>query len=119
MRIRAGWALLPALASLIISAIPGAAQASEVSLAATPATSTASAGAQPIRTVTLITGDKVTVTQGVGGVPSVSVQQGPKRSDVRFQISHYWNGTDHHISVVPSDAQALLAAGRLDSRSSM
>jgi hypothetical protein len=58
----------------------------------------------------------VTVAQGVGGVPSVSVQRGPKRSDIRFEISHYWNGTDHHISVVPSDAQALLAAGRLDSR---
>ncbi|MFD3454524.1 S8 family serine peptidase [Streptomyces sp. NPDC058691] len=116
MHIQARWALLPALAGLLAGAVPGAAQASQPSTPAAPAVGTAPAGVKAVRTVTLITGDKVTVAQGAGGVPAVSVQRGPGRTDIGFQVSHEWHGSDHHISVVPSDAQALLAGGRLDAR---
>ncbi|MET8290062.1 S8 family serine peptidase [Streptomyces sp. NPDC005132] len=116
MRIRAGWVLLPALACLVAVAIPGPTQASQGSTTAIPVLSAASPAAKSVRTITLITGDKVTVTRGAGGVPGISVQRGPGRTHIGFQASHEWHGTDQHISVVPSDAQALLTAGKLDPR---
>ncbi|MDX3070866.1 S8 family serine peptidase [Streptomyces sp. MI02-7b] len=116
MRIQARWALIPALAGLLAGAVPGAAQASQSPATAAPAVGTAAAGVKTVRTLTLITGDKVTVVQGASGVPAVSVQRGPGRTGIGFQLSHEWHGTEHHISVVPSDAQALLADGRLDAR---
>ncbi|MFE5143634.1 hypothetical protein ACFRDV_39400 [Streptomyces fagopyri] len=116
MRIRAGWVLLPALACLVAVAIPGPAQASQGSTTAIPVLSAASPAAKSVRTITLITGDKVTVTRGAGGIPGISVQRGLGRTHIGFQASHEWHGTDQHISVVPSDAQALLTAGKLDPR---
>ncbi|MDX2642022.1 S8 family serine peptidase [Streptomyces sp. PA03-1a] len=114
MRIRAGWAL--ALAGLVAGAVPGAAQASPNSAPPVPALGSASPGAKAVRTLTLITGDKVTVTRGAGGVPAVSVTRGPGRDRIGFDVSHQWKGTDHHILVVPSDAQPLLTDGKLDPR---
>ncbi|WP_433387532.1 S8 family serine peptidase [Micromonospora sp. KLBMP9576] len=58
-------------------------------------------------TVTLLTGDRVTVT-GAGA----SVRPGPGREDVRF-LTRRDRG---HLSVVPEDALAPIRAGRLDRR---
>ncbi|MFJ4844706.1 MULTISPECIES: S8 family serine peptidase [unclassified Streptomyces] len=116
MRIQARWALIPALAGLLAGAVPGAALASQSPVAGASPVGTAPAGSASVRTVTLITGDKVTVVQGTSGVPAVSVRRGPGRAGIAFEVSHQWHGSDHHISVVPSDAQALLTSGRLDAR---
>ncbi|MDG4861370.1 S8 family serine peptidase [Streptomyces sp. T-3] len=76
-----------------------------------PARSTAAARAA--HTVTLITGDKVTVTDLGGGKKSVAVER-PKGATgaVRTQTSK--DGAT--ISVVPDEALPYLAAGRLDKR---
>jgi subtilisin family serine protease len=60
------------------------------------------------RSVTLITGDRVTV--GVDG--SVTVAKGPGRAGIAL-LTRRVGG---HVSVIPSDALPLLAAGRLDRR---
>jgi subtilisin family serine protease len=60
------------------------------------------------RTVTLITGDRVTVYPG----RRVSVATGTGRAGISF-LTRTAHG---HVRVVPSDASALLAAGRLDPR---
>jgi hypothetical protein len=65
------------------------------------------AGGVP-RTVTLITGDRVTVYPG----DRVTVAPGAGRTGVAF-LTRTLRG---HVSVVPSDASAMLAAGRLDPR---
>ncbi|MFF4243559.1 S8 family serine peptidase [Streptomyces sp. NPDC001822] len=116
MRKRARWALLPALAGLVAGAVPGAAEASPGSSPAVAVPGSTAPAARGVHTLTLITGDKVTVTRGASGAPAVSVERGPGRTHIGFQTSHQWHGADHHISVVPSDAQALLTAGRLDPR---
>ncbi|MEU4091670.1 S8 family serine peptidase [Streptomyces sp. NPDC026673] len=116
MHIHVRWALLPALAGLLAGAVPGAAQASPGTTAATPGPAVASPDGRAVRTVTLITGDKVTVTRGASGTPGVGVRPGPGRTRIGFEVSHQWHGADHHISVVPSDARSLLTAGKLDPR---
>ncbi|MDX3352368.1 S8 family serine peptidase [Streptomyces sp. ME01-24h] len=116
MRIHLRWALLPALAGLLAGTAPGAAQASPGPVNDRPATGAATPDDRAVSTVTLITGDKVTVTRGTGGAPGVGVRPGPGRTRIGFQVSHQWHGADHHISVVPSDAQPLVTAGKLDPR---
>jgi subtilisin family serine protease len=65
--------------------------------------------AQAGPTVTLLTGDKVTV----GGVHGVSVRAGKGREHVTF-----FTETDEHgdTTVVPEDALSLLSQGKLDPR---
>ena len=63
----------------------------------------------PVRTVTLVTGDQVTVS---GDGETVSAQAGPGRDGVTFEVTRAAGQT----RVVPSDAGPLLAAGRLDAR---
>ena len=60
-------------------------------------------------TVTLITGDKVKVTQGSGGAPSVDVERAPGATgSVRIATE---SGDTY---VYPDEAVAYIAAGRLD-----
>ncbi|MFK4264791.1 S8 family serine peptidase [Streptomyces milbemycinicus] len=61
-------------------------------------------------TVTLITGDTVTVTPGDDGRYAVDVKRAPGRESVDFVASQQGK----EISVVPDDALKLLSAGRLD-----
>ncbi|MGF1241787.1 S8 family serine peptidase [Streptomyces sp. 2-6] len=73
-------------------------------------TSTAAPAATP-RTVTLVTGDKVTVTDLAGGKKTVTVQRPAGAAGaVRTQVA------DGAISVVPDEALPYLRAGRLDRR---
>ncbi|MCF2526268.1 S8 family serine peptidase [Yinghuangia soli] len=66
--------------------------------------------ADPVRdaTVTLITGDKVTV-RTVGGRRTAQVAPGPGRQDVAFTVVDDERG----IAVLPADAVAAVAAGKI------
>ncbi|MGW4674806.1 S8 family peptidase [Streptomyces sp. NPDC004324] len=64
-------------------------------------------------TVRLLTGDRVTVTTLPGGRHTASVRPGPGREDIAFRTLE---GDDKALTVVPSDAQALVNAGTLDRR---
>jgi subtilisin family serine protease len=88
------------------SAVTGIALAGS---APTPAAAQATAGQDSVRTVTLVTGDRVTVSDDGA---TVSAQAGPGRAGVTFEVTR----AGRRIRVVPSDAGPLLAAGRLDPR---
>jgi hypothetical protein len=62
----------------------------------------------PSRTVTLITGDRVSLTAGGG----ISVMPRAGRADIPMLTST----VSGHVRVVPADALPLLRAGRLDPR---
>ena len=74
------------------------------------------AAAQPTKvpdpgtTVTLLSGDRVTVGDGAGGAVGVRPAEG--REKVRFSIRR----TAGEVYVVPEDARPLLRSGRLDER---
>lgn len=69
------------------------------------------AGAAP-RTVTLVTGDRVTVVGAEAGADGMTVERGPGRAGMGFVTSEVGG----HLEVVPLDAVPLLGAGRLDRR---
>jgi subtilisin family serine protease len=60
-------------------------------------------------TVTLITGDRVTLTTA-GRAPSLRIDPGPGRAQIGFVTIR--NGDD--VTVIPKDVAALVAADRLD-----
>ncbi|MEU2167778.1 S8 family serine peptidase [Micromonospora chersina] len=62
-------------------------------------------------TVALITGDTVALTRGPEGITSYRITPGPGRADITFLTRSSGPGD---VSVVPSDALTLLAAGHLD-----
>ncbi|MFG1707763.1 S8 family serine peptidase [Nonomuraea sp. M3C6] len=68
--------------------------------------------AEPPKTITLITGDKVTLRPLPGKQTQLDVQPGPGREKVNFLHRRAKEG----LSIVPVDAMPLLAAGRLDPR---
>ncbi|MBL1116551.1 S8 family serine peptidase [Streptomyces sp. 110] len=76
--------------------------------------SQAAAEAPPVRTqqhtVTLITGDTVSVTTGPDGKYAVEVQRAPGRESAEFVTTQQ----DKEISVVPVDALRLMSKGRVD-----
>lgn len=84
-----------------VSASPGGVQDSPA------ATGTAASGSATVR---LITGDRVTLGKDDGGGPVVSVEPGPGRRHIIFQTLEQ----DGRLTVLPSDAGQLVAAGRLD-----
>ena len=87
---------------------------------ATPATPSAAAApaipdgrsADPQRSVTLVTGDRVVVSPRAGGMYESSVRPGAGRERIGFQVER--DGT--RLTVLPSDAAELVAGGRLDAR---
>ncbi|GAA1363136.1 S8 family serine peptidase [Streptomyces beijiangensis] len=88
---------------------PGAARADDTAEAVAPAAT--SAAVSSARTVTLVTGDKVIVTDLGGGKKTVTVDRAKGAiGAVRTQIS------DGHINVVPDEARPYLASGALDAR---
>ncbi|MDL4773834.1 S8 family serine peptidase [Actinomadura xylanilytica] len=112
-RRRAGIAAIASLtAVLAATAVPGPAAGA----APGPDTSARPAGAAgaggPARTVTLITGDRVTVTPAPGHRPRVTLNAAPGRKPAGYNAVV----TKDKITVTPVDAQPLIAAGRLDRR---
>ncbi|MGW2288246.1 S8 family serine peptidase [Streptomyces phaeochromogenes] len=65
--------------------------------------------AQKVRTVTLVTGDRVRL-DGAGKVTGVERAKGRERVPFSVRV------VDGHTQVVPGDAQLLLAQGKLDTR---
>ena len=74
------------------------------------ATSDAATGAGTTRTVTLRTGDTVSLTAGADGTNAVDIRRGKGREAATFLSSE----VKGEISVIPADAVPLLQAGRLD-----
>lgn len=72
----------------------------------------AAGGSASSATVRLVTGDEVTLGTGPDGKRTASVRPGAGREGVVFRTTE----ADGRISVVPSDADALLRSGRLDRR---
>jgi subtilisin family serine protease len=104
-RLHALWAVAAAAGLLTGAITPSAADpASPVTEPATkPGTTTT-------QTVTLITGDTVTLTTAAGGKSAVDVRRGKGRESATF-LSSEQKG---EVSVVPDDAIPLLQSGRLD-----
>src|SRR5262245_59003901 len=65
-------------------------------------------------TVTLITGDRIHLTQVSGGGFAIGIQPGPGREHIGFFASSVRRGASEEITVLPADAAPLVAAGRLD-----
>ncbi|MFG2430034.1 S8 family serine peptidase [Streptomyces sp. NPDC048590] len=106
MRLRSVAAAVTFLAALIPA---GAAQAAAPSASGT----TPDAPAVSTVTVPLPTGDAVTVERSGDTVRSATVTPAPGRENLTFSTSSV--GTDS-VSVVPEDAEPLLASDRVDSR---
>ncbi|MFF9803390.1 hypothetical protein ACF1G3_39185, partial [Streptomyces rochei] len=104
-RLHALWAVAAAGGLLTGAITPSVADpASPVTKSATKP------GTTSTQTVTLITGDTVTLTTGADGRSAVDVRRGKGRESATF-LSSEDNG---EVSVVPDDAIPLLQAGRLD-----
>ncbi|WP_427919477.1 S8 family serine peptidase [Streptomyces sp. cg40] len=104
-RLHALWAVASA-AGLLAGAITPATAAA----GSTVSTDLTGSSTAPPQTVTLITGDTVTLTVGPDGKNAVDVRRGKGRESATF-LSSEQNG---EISVVPADAIPLIKAGRLD-----
>ncbi|GAB7052222.1 hypothetical protein JCM9534A_73480 [Catenuloplanes indicus JCM 9534] len=89
------------VSTAVAAVLPGTA-------AAAPSTPAPPVPGGEARTVTLITGDRVTLFPG----GNVALQRGDGREHVRFGIERL-NG---RVSVIPSDARGPLHAGRVDPR---
>jgi subtilisin family serine protease len=95
--------VVAAATALVLAAVAGIPAGSVA--AATPAGSPSGT----VRSITLVTGDRLTIVDGAGGV---AVRPAPGRDDVGF-VTRRVGG---HLHVVPADAVPLLHAGRLDPR---
>lgn len=99
-----------ALALLTVASVLSATSAASGKPPAPPPT----AGHDDVKrlgTVTLITGDRVTLTKA-GGKIAPAIERGPGREKVTF-LTHSVKGK---VLVIPSDAVDLLAADKLDER---
>ena len=112
-------AVVCAVAAVVVTGSPASAPAEPIaappaapSVASPAAPEPAPAAAGQARTVTLVTGDQVTVSDVADGQQLVTVAPGAGRERIGFARR---SGPDG-VRVVPVDAQPLLAAGRLDSR---
>ncbi|MFI7327419.1 hypothetical protein ACIBQ3_22620 [Streptomyces rubiginosohelvolus] len=91
------------LAAGTVLPLPASAEAPRGTAAAPPAPGGAA-------TVRLSTGDRVALTGGPDGRQAASVTPGAGRKGLLFRTLEQ----DGHVTVLPSDADALVAAGRLD-----
>ncbi|MEU1144280.1 S8 family serine peptidase [Streptomyces sp. NPDC005863] len=107
---------LVAAAGLAFALLPTGQYATAVAATGTTAVDTArvAPAARSAHTVTLITGDRVTVTRLPGGRQAVTVDRpagaGGVGGAVRSQVS------DGHVTVVPDEARPYLRSGVLDAR---
>lgn len=89
------------------------ASAQASSLGSSPGAAEAKGVAGSPSSVRLVTGDRVTVTPGSDGRRTASVVPGPGRRGIVFRTYEQDDGT---MTVLPSDAAELVAAGTLDRR---
>jgi hypothetical protein len=96
------------LLAVVVQAAAGVLPGAPPGAAAKPAA--AAQGARGTVTVTLLTGDRVTLRSA--GALSGAVRPAKGREGMAF-LTHRIGG---HLYVVPLDAQRMVAAGRLDQR---
>ncbi|MEU7947699.1 S8 family serine peptidase [Micromonospora taraxaci] len=96
-----------AVAALVLGA-PALAVASPPTSTAPDAAPRAAAGVSTTKTVTLLTGDQVTVTAS----GSAAVRPGPGRAHLRFVTTR----DRGQVTVLPQDAVPLVRSGRVDRR---
>ncbi|MFD0312826.1 S8 family peptidase [Streptomyces flavalbus] len=104
MRRKPGTVALTALAASLAAVLPAAAPTPSHASAQPVASRTG----EPTRTVTLVTGDQVTIDRR----DRVTVEPARGREHVVFSTRR----VDGHVHVVPADAELPLARGRLDAR---
>ncbi|MEV6594543.1 S8 family peptidase [Streptomyces acidicola] len=109
-RLHALWAVAGAAGLLAGAITPAAAAPAPGSPVTVPGPTPAAGTAPAVQTVTLITGDTVTLTAGPDGKNAVDVRRGEGREAATFLSSE----RDGEISVLPADAIPLVQAGRLD-----
>src|SRR5438067_1162513 len=97
-------------AALIAGIAPAVSAAAASAKPSSNAAGSATGAPRQSHTITLITGDRVTVADGTGN--RVAVQPGPGRATMGF-ITRTVRG---HVTVTPIDAVPLVQAGKLDSR---
>src|SRR5438067_1974190 len=97
-------------AALIAGIAPAVSAAAASAKPSSNAAGSATGAPRQSHTITLITGDRVTVADGTGN--RVAVQPGPGRATMGF-ITRTVRG---HVTVTPVDAVPLVQAGKLDSR---
>ncbi|MFC4017250.1 S8 family serine peptidase [Micromonospora sp. GCM10011542] len=98
-----------AVALALVLGTPAIAAAAPATTATAPDTAgRPAAGAADPTTVTLLTGDRVTVTAS----GSAAVRPGPGRAGIRFLTTR----DRGHLSVLPQDALPLVRADRVDAR---
>ncbi|MER5806332.1 S8 family serine peptidase [Streptomyces mirabilis] len=112
------WGMLPAIAGVVTVAVAVAGPVAEATgPAAASSQQPAVAGKRTARTVTLITGDRVTLRPRPGDkAPAPSVLPGKGREDMGFRLVRTLRAGTQHISVIPADAERLLSTGTLDAR---
>lgn len=112
VRSRVASALLVALAAVACGEDPDSslleeANQSSARRASPSARATADAS---VGTITLITGDKVTLRGAEGGRTAATVEPGPGREHLSFSTQEH----DGAITVIPHDVLAMVGAGQLD-----
>jgi uncharacterized protein (TIGR03382 family) len=108
--------LLSAVLALSVGLVPAACSTAPEDGAIEAAIGAGSPGRAAATTVTLITGDRVHVTTLVGRPPALRIEPGAGRDHIDFIQREDRNAGHDDISIIPGDAAALLAAGRLDPR---
>jgi hypothetical protein len=102
-----GRSIASALALLLLGTVGLTAAAARADV--TPEASATAAGPPAwTRTITLVTGDEVTVVNG----DNIAIRRGPGRAGVQFTSQRI----DGYLHVIPSDALSLLTSGRVDGR---
>ncbi|MFD1540782.1 S8 family serine peptidase [Nonomuraea guangzhouensis] len=100
-----------ALLGVAITALLAAATPAQAAPTPAPSAQSATSVEQP-KTITLISGDKVTLRPLPDKQTQLDVKPGPGREKITFVHRRAKDG----LSIVPVDAMPLLAAGRLDPR---
>ncbi|MGH3385167.1 MAG: S8 family peptidase [Nocardioidaceae bacterium] len=95
-------AMIPALVTALVTSSPPA--------VATTERAGAAADLAGIHTVTLITGDRVSLEVSADGTQAATISPAPGRHQHAFQVDE----RDGHLFVVPADAVAAIAADVLD-----
>ncbi|MFB7496679.1 S8 family serine peptidase [Streptomyces sp. NPDC056161] len=107
------WNRLTAAISTALLLTAGGVQSASAQTSEASAAEPASAPGAHSATVRLVTGDRVTVTPAADGRTTASVEPGPGRERIVFR-TYQEDGGD--LTVLPSDAADLIAAGTLDRR---
>jgi subtilisin family serine protease len=97
----------PRITAVFVGVLLAAAALSPTAAAASPAVPAAATTGQ---SVTLITGDVVSLTPAGDGRYAASVRPGPGREHINFRTIETKDG----VRVIPADAVPMLADGRLD-----